>query len=304
MFESFNLVKKYRDSVEREKAELADYVNCIDHAELQSIIRRRAQLPDEELNYVPLERIVAGGTHGYSGRYDDANKVIHFDLPYMRNYLAKITEVNPEMLGEHIFIHEQVHAVSHGDSHESDDEDDEDRVGYGRRTRIPGTSLTLRGGFFKFNEGVTDKLARELYREYAHNTGSATDADVENYLTHLDTSPRAEEYMYKREIALVDALVDRIAAEVGVPRDIVWKALSRDFFRNERIDGDDFEELAKGILPNHFLEDLSHADAWSTVERLTNELRSGNSPVGTSQVSRKLKRSVESFMASMGRAAP
>jgi ribosomal protein S13 len=79
-----------------------------------------------------------------------------------------------------------------------------------------------------FNEGVTDKIAREAYNSYI----VATQSGMQLLNEDEDIFPNIEnnEYSITKNIELVNAIITRLAKMNGFPKEKVWEAIKRDYY--------------------------------------------------------------------------
>lgn len=82
----------------------------------------------------------------------------------------------------------------------------------------------IRPNFLYFNEGVTDKIAEDVHREYLNRTG-----DKEYFgQGNMTEYPAGERYLGAR--GLVTASVEILAQATDIPSDKVWEALQQGYF--------------------------------------------------------------------------
>lgn len=111
-----------------------------------------------------------------------------------------------------------------------------------------------------FNEGVTQRVAEEIFVEYAKQTGARKGLDeLEKYIR--DQSKNLWQYsIYGNQI---DTMCERIGEYVGVPKKVVWDAIKRGYFENPRLFEEETAELFKETFGENFL------DRYATMENNT-----------------------------------
>lgn len=153
------------------------------------------------------------------------------------------TEIAPELLetmqrkieaGQRLSLfHTLVHEETHITASEIPDEVYEVGENVGYRTGFEygiGGGVTREGAVIpaqgvlnrSFNEGVTEKIAREISAEYIkrHGVGELQSKDWDSYV------PRT----YEKECLLVESLTNLAASHAGVPDDVVWGGITEAYF--------------------------------------------------------------------------
>lgn len=94
--------------------------------------------------------------------------------------------------------------------------------------------------FRNFNEGVTDKVAEEVYTEYLKRTG-----DRDYFIASGQTTRYIESYLGPR--AMVTAFVEILAKAEGVPSDQIWNAVKQGYMSGLDLQNNDlvrsFDEI-------------------------------------------------------------
>ena len=95
-----------------------------------------------------------------------------------------------------------------------------------------------------WNEGVTEKLARELTEKY-YKSG----ADFSKY-------DQARSYNYESAVLLLDAVIAKLSATTGFDQETIWNAIKRGMFENTSLETKELQELFGQTLPADFFKDL------------------------------------------------
>lgn len=100
--------------------------------------------------------------------------------------------------------------------------------------------------FQVFNEGVTELIAQEVYDEYFRRSGDGSNHGEET----------AYHETYPGERAIVDIFCERIAHEVGVPRDVVWTSVKQGYFSGLPLSSQELKNAFEQIFSEEFLVDM------------------------------------------------
>lgn len=162
-----------------------------------------------------------------------------------------------------VVCHEETHAVSHRECPEWNSVKGASFVKKQERflgiQNVPQyligeKSFTLgkdQRAFLLFNEAITDKIGEEIF--YAYQMRDKEDRNQDD--------AKGEKYFpgYKKGRFLVETVLEKIAEECDIEKEIVWKFLQRGFFLNETLDGDFVKRLFGQIAPPHLLSDIRHS---------------------------------------------
>lgn len=124
------------------------------------------------------------------------------------------------------------------------------------------------------NEGVTEKLAREIFAEYIQSTGEISEDEKRDFEESCRRIP-----VYAENVWMVESLVDRLALETGVSKNKVWQALIRGAYQGVQLDDPELKELIVNTLGIEFFDRLKSIDhdiekrATYKVDELIRELR-------------------------------
>lgn len=235
------------------------------------------------------------GTADQKGVYDPGSKRIGLGIRKIEQD-ALVADIDSEKLAEHVIIHEEVHAISgqhcfdilRKDIFDINRFEKDAQIGF---DRTKGSSRVYR----LWNEGVTEKLARETYRKYALAKHSATEEEINIYMAKVKEYGHKTNEFYQPEVDLVDGFIERVAKGVGIDSTLVWKAIKQGLVRGEEWHATEFAELARDILPSNFMDDVERLSTHRTAQRLIQELSrvKAKGVIRSSKIVRKIKRVIE-----------
>lgn len=122
----------------------------------------------------------------------------------------------------HVLIHEGLHAASTPDAYQS---------GF----------MEYFGGYMLWNEGVTEKIAREVSQEYFLAKGYGEFESMSG--------------AYDIPVSFVDFVIEHLAEKTEVGKELVWNALIRAYFYEHELDFSGNEN----IVPADFYKKLKYA---------------------------------------------
>lgn len=99
-------------------------------------------------------------------------------------------------------------------------------------------------GYQVWNEGVTEKLARELTEKYYKSS-----ADFSKY-------DQSRSYNYESAVLLVDAVIAKLSETTGFDQETIWNAIKRGMFENSDLETKELQELFEQALPADFFKNL------------------------------------------------
>lgn len=173
--------------------------------------------------------------------------------------------------------HEEAHAVSHLNVGKLEDihgtlglvQGVDIRSGFHEvnELEIGGKKLGLVGenNFRVLNEGVTEKLARQVFREY-QSRNPIVDVEEEK------RDPKIYEITYRFPVAMVEGLVERISSECDVGEDLVWNALVRGYMDGLNLREEELNEALSEIISGDAVERLSNMTDWMSTIPMNIEL--------------------------------
>src|SRR3989338_8131280 len=238
-----------------------EFLDKVDFKLLQEIFRELAEkssLDPKQMNFLGPERIV-DGSFGNIGEYNSYKNIIglsHWNIE--KN--AEQENLDIYLLTLKTLIHEETHATSRIECYQDMQLKNiaREKMGFAKAVR----ETTEQGSrwkifFFDFNEGITEKICREVMREYSIRSQSINHQAVEKF---LELSP-----IYKDAREMVDTIISVFAKKTGFSPDFIWKGFIRGIYQ-----GDD---LYKKELYDLFEETLGV----SSVDALAR----GELPIGT-----------------------
>ena len=113
-----------------------------------------------------------------------------------------------------------------------------------------------------FNEAVTEKISREVFKDYIlGNQKIVTKEAAESYLNRLSNEAGdIEKYKhYGPEVILLDQMISKMAEELEISQESIWHSIKRGYFEEGSSIFEDPEVIAgfADIFSKDFLENLS-----------------------------------------------
>lgn len=268
-----------------------DFLRFVDFKKIRKIfagIYQRCGMDEKNMNFIGEERLVFAA-EGF-GRYDAEGNYIQIFPSNIRTekpvWQIKSAEkrfhnVNISMLAT--LIHEEAHAIGKNICIGIDDSSESSayrQMGYvrsadptthkwdnkeallfqGKPIETPDR-FNRRGRIFNtLNEGVVEKLARLVTKEYLQDT----DWNKPYILRKLDS--KGEENIYFEEVELVDIMVAKIAKSTGLSEKTVFESFVRGLVEGETFISKEVEELFAETFGPTFLEELAYIDSGSAAE--------------------------------------
>lgn len=155
-----------------------------------------------------------------------------------------------------VVVHEEAHAVTHRSCEEWIDDPRVDfgkdlfsyKGGYFKRLKSGYTQKDIEemvrsnfrvGTYFQlFNEGVVEKISKEVFYEYIKTSGMVTQAELEIFKRFYQ-----KKGSYVKVVELIDALIKKISVSQGQPAGTVWHAFIRSALQGDDLDSKDIAEL-------------------------------------------------------------
>lgn len=123
------------------------------------------------------------------------------------------------------------------------------------------------GGFFQaLNEGVTQRIAEEVFLELARRTGKGSVA--EKFLASSITRTAEGLSQYAIYGNQVEGICEQIAAYTGVTQDDVWNAFKRGYFAKPELFAEETVGLFEETFGKEFLDEYSKLDNKTPLEGL------------------------------------
>lgn len=259
--EELRRFREWSPELGKENPELSKIIEQIDFHTLRSIFEetvRKCGVDPSSLNFVASERIVHASLDPSGACYMARENAIGLSYDKIKDVAARL-EIDPELLALDCICHEETHATARVEHH----------LGGQVGTKLGFQRVENDGVLFSiFNEGVTTKFGREVFREYVHRTNIKNDEGVEGLENALrkDTS-----FFWGDSVRLVDALITKLSYETGVSKEVVWGAIVRGMFEGIDLDSTPLNDLFSEIIAPNFIDKLATMDDL-TIEGLIEEL--------------------------------
>ena len=214
----------------------------------------------EDMNFVSRDGVLLNeSTSSNLGLYDMiANKIIVYFNTLSNKSMER--SVNIRLFLPYVICHEETHATSKNECYGfvtgiTQDDELSARSGLDAFNKPKGKSPKFK--FVALNEAVSEKLAREILREYLNSTSLANREEIENFFKAV------ENFRISAFVKLIDAFIAKVNSKTGINQDTVWQA----FIRGQREGLDLMEEnlmkMFKGVFTKKFIVKLSNI---STIE--------------------------------------
>lgn len=214
-----------------ERRELDQLLKEFNFSLLKSLIEERVRsIGIRDINLTPAEEIFSFKSNTALGDHNSNNGQIGINISLLRKYTENI--VLRKIMFIRVLIHEQVHAVSTSEI--------SSRVGFSS-TDFGPIKIT---SFRLWNEGVTEKLARELMKQYMYSNGNSGEK-VPVFLGSYDIP-----------VEFVEFFIKKIAEGTEFDKQTIWNAILKAFF----IEGTITDEDLEGIFPSGFYQELEFSD--------------------------------------------
>ena len=225
----------------------------------------RSGVDPDTLNFLDANRIYAQWGVKSEAMYIREGNYIVMDYVEIENTARRIG-VDPELFAVLIMIHEQLHAASKfkfkglREAHAAGLKGDytiEDQVGYGSSKTVQKMGQKTYESYFRmFDEGINEKLAREIILEYLESHPDFTDAEKIDQFRQV----YQDEHKYKSyelQVFFINKLITKLSVETGVSENAVWEALVRGKFEGEDFSSDEVKDLFSETFSSDFLDKLS-----------------------------------------------
>lgn len=283
--------------------------NPVGHAYLETIMRsisgralkeifserlRRSGVTLENANFPSLAYCIIRNKESLApfGYDPDANLVI-LNAPWIRSVPSPSATEKAITLGDFtgIFssvVHELTHAYGAVRIKDSKEPGNErfDMMHSSRQTGFQLSNSITRvdkitnekkhfsaGDFGKwFNEGVTELISQEIALEYMKReppAGGAYGVIGEDIRRRLSE----QEWPYSIAAMFVERFTEHIAAASNVPKDTVWNALVRSYFRGDLLSDEQFATGLRDVFGADFVEKVKSAREIEELRKITEEYK-------------------------------
>ena len=238
----------------RFSGEFKNFLSSVDFTDLKRLFRRiaeRSTVDPETMNFVTAERIIQFDMIMPVAAYSPGKNLIFFPYDEIKSN-AKELQIDPELYTTFVLCHEEAHATSKIVCRAFS----EARSDYQERQTGFAQSIGEKTSFEILEEGVTQKLAMEIFLEYAK--------------THFDLK-RTADFMkklkgamqgaqeYGSEVKITDLLIRKISGKSGMPEDKVWYGFIRAKYEGERFEDEELQALLAEATTSDFLPKLKYA---------------------------------------------
>lgn len=283
--------EKYRARA-TENPELSKIIEQIDFKVLKAIFEETAQkcgVDPRTLNFVESDRIMHASMRICGGSYSAYDNLIGLTHETLKERAEKLG-VDLGLFVLSVVCHEETHATARIECYrpwlETLDEKSV-KLGYQR------ASLKTHKFFFSlFNEGVTEKFSREVFREYVHRTGMRDKEGIAAIERAFQTD---QIFYYGLPVKFVDALTLKIAYEASVDDDVVWRAIIRGMYEGEDLENSELKDFFSEIIGPNFIDSLATAEE----DNLEALLKTLALPVSASPLPQTIKERVMSWLKRM-----
>jgi hypothetical protein len=170
----------------------------------------------------------------------------------------------------------------------------ENKAGYSRiNTTVDigkkgGKKISKDEGFIIFEEGITDKLAIELFSSYIKAVPNSNEESLRKG-NNLLSARSSDGSRYALSRLVLEKFIEKVADKTGFPQEDVWHAILRDKLESSGFDDPELRELVAEAVSDDFLEKLSKAATVKDFHRLVKLLDNPGSPNFISRAKEWLK---------------
>lgn len=232
----------------------------------------RCGISKKDMNFLGKERMIGVPSGFYGGSYGTEANVIF--LAEEDDDQESEKEILEEYGGKELYllkrlIHEQCHSISKNilidryisrRGRKTNSGFYIEQSGYFRKGNGQQTwhEKEIFDTFHALNEGVVERLAREITLEYLE-ISKWPNAEAAVFRETVKYNP--EKLAYSEEVRLVDAMVRHLSAKTGQTEALVWESFVRGLIEGETFEKESVEELFEQAFGKQFLMDLSNISA-------------------------------------------
>jgi len=256
--------------------ELKELLDKVDFDTLRDILKEiadRSGVNTERLNFIDPKRIYHLQSQlKLQAAYSGKRRAIFINNVEIDDAADKFG-FSRELGLVHALCHEEVHATSKNECRSISRENkliEEVTIGYlaHRTTWAEPINIKEKEEIFYslFNEGVTEKLAQEVFAEYLRRTGGAGSEAAKQILKTYKENPAAAS-KYWEASALVDFLVEKISEKCALEKQRVWQAFVEGMYKGGALEDEEvkngFDEIiGSGMLKKISTAKLSDIQVW------------------------------------------
>lgn len=290
-----NALDRIPKSIELEK--LVQEINFDILRQILQEIAHRSTLDIDSMNFINTKGISYKAHMFLTAGWDPQENIILLNPDRILSD-AEYLKVDKFLYSLYILIHEESHAASRSicfgeiDEAERDDSNDQKR-NTGKRDFIPADfTVFTQGGYLQrlklpqedhrtfytlFEEGVNEKLAREVWQLYIERDTTLVDRvggeNIEKMSTILVSND--QRLNFSKAVHFIDKLVQHISSYTGFDEKMVWQAIIRSKFEAQDMLDLDIQEGFAEIFSPDFLDRLSEMSRTEQMAELLNEIEHG-----------------------------
>ena len=288
--EGESVVQELEERAQKEQGhasfELLNFFEKVDFPTLRGMfedISERSGGDPKALNFIEPDRITytfPNVHHGVRAAYRPEENLIMMRYHMLREFAQEKLQIPVDLLALSVLCHEEVHATSRVECRGLEiiagrPRYDYIRVGYfldspQEQEKDEGVDKGRMVFLRLFEEGVTDKLGQEIFREYVRRTEFADKKTMAEF--DRAAAEHGKEFLYVTPMKFVDALIAKISRETGISRRVVWQAIVRGKYEGEDLANPELREAFAEMVSPYFLDRLSRANSDEELQKLMVEL--------------------------------
>jgi len=256
-----------------ENVELArEILGSLDMEVLKEIFREhllKSGVPLENSNEAVLDKIFVYPMESNIAEYQSFENVMSFSTSDKHFLEAKLHKIEQRTLPQELlmkmqlfFIHEACHVFSRNRIYSTDvnapqsrlHQDSGYHIGELSYSEHESTKVAFTA-FEAFNEGVTQRIAEEVFLEYQRRVGKSGGA--ERTLGAFTGEQSKNYWSYFLFSNQVGSMCDSIAEYTGVPAEEVWKSFKRGYFEKPELFHQETIELFEETFGKDFLAEYA-----------------------------------------------
>ncbi len=285
---------KIFDNAEFSKAEsakeyLSELLEQIDFPKLHVILasfskaagREDASLLEKEDIHTEYELAGRKLKKEWLGLYYAHNNSVHVNTEHYRNHIGSLTEY--DFL--HTIVHESTHALGRKDC-----EGVEDQYSTGYQQHKQHLYNEGRQRYIKFleyfNEAVTEKIARQLVKQYI---GSDPKREV---MMQNEELLEPEDRSYEPYVQFLNQFISKISERTGVSVEVVWEGIVSDYLQGNNLFDTELEKGFEDVFYEGVMYEIGLIDNPEELELILQKMETGQKKGLLDKVVYKIKRKV------------
>lgn len=214
----------------------------------------------EMINFPGMERYMNWSNRGF---YFSQENKIFVNVQNTEKY-AKESGRDLDFEFNHVVTHEQTHALARKSCAEPDDFD----TGFIEYKKE--YFLGERKNFTMYNEGVTEKLAREILMQYP-----TSEEEIQRYKENMERDPLT--IGYEPYVKFVSLIIKQISSKVGVSEQIVWEGIKNSYIKGDNLYETSFKQAFEEDFYPGFVQDLGIMTDENDIEAIMKKMEKGES---------------------------